>query len=274
VEPHGPRWLIAHNDIRLNHGHGIQVSSDGVIVRANRLHHNGQLGIGAGGVNGQLVEDNEIDHNNTAAFSSRWEAGGAKWAETRNLTVRRNRSHDNGGPGLWTDINCVDVLYEGNSVSGNAGGGIRHEISYRAVIRDNEVSGNGGSEALNGWGPAGIEVAGSSEVEVAHNTVTGNANGIVLAQQHRPEHPSAMGPHDLSDVWVHDNLVTMAQGVTGMVNDTGNDVFYEQGIRFERNTYRMPDPASRSFAWRDGPWSFSDWQRLIKQDVAGVQVDG
>jgi parallel beta-helix repeat protein len=250
----------------------VQVSSDGVVVRANHIHHNGQLGLGAGGVNGQLVEDNEIDHNNTARFSQRWEAGGAKWAETRNLSVRRNNSHDNGGPGLWTDINCIDVRFEGNTVSGNAGGGIRHEISYRAVIRNNRIRDNGGSNALNGWGSAGIEVAGSSDVEVDHNTVTGNSNGIVLAQQNRPDHPSPLGPHDLRDVWVHDNVITMTQGVTGMVNDTGDDAYYEQGIRFERNSYRLPDPGMRAFAWRKGPWSFADWRRTLKHDVAGALI--
>ena len=68
-----------------------------------------------------------------------WEAGGTKFARTRDLVVRRNFVHHNRGPGLWTDIDNVRTLYEANRVEDNGEAGILHEISYAAVIRNNVV---------------------------------------------------------------------------------------------------------------------------------------
>jgi hypothetical protein len=262
----GPRWHIERNEIRLNHGHGIQMAADEIRVVQNHIHHNGQLGIGGGPSSGGLVEGNEIDHNNTAGFSIGWEAGGGKWAFTRALTVRRNLVHDNVGAGLWTDTNNVHTTYEKNTVWGNAGTGILHETSFRAVIRDNEVSNNGGRTPTGGWGASGIAVAASLQVEIDHNVVAGNANGIVVAQQVREDGPSDLGPHEVQAIWVHDNDVTMAQGVTGMVNDTGDNRFYGRDIRFEDNRYRLSPQKGRFFAWMDGVWDFATWKQRFGQD--------
>lgn len=267
VEPRGRDWMIQDNDIRLNHGHGIQVAADRVTMRGNHVHHNGQLGIGSGAVKDQLLEGNEIDHNNTAGFSFRWEAGGAKWAMTEHLVVRGNCVHDNGGAGLWTDTNNVDTTYEGNAVTGNAGSGILHETSFQAVIHGNQVSGNGNTDPTGGWGPSGIQVASSPGVEIDHNTVTGNANGIVLAQQVRKDSPSPLGRHELRDISVHDNTVTMTRGVTGMVNDTGNSRYYSSSIRFQDNTYFVPDTSAQIFAWMNATWNQADWRFRFRQDV-------
>jgi hypothetical protein len=232
VEPHGPDWLIEHNDIRLNHGHGIQVAADRVTVRGNHLHDNGQLGIGSGAVTDQLVEGNEINHNNTAGFAIGWEAGGGKWAMTQDLVVRCNRVHDNDGPGLWTDTSNVGTTYEANVVTRNTDAGILHETSFQAVIHGNLVSGNGGTDPTGGWGPSGIEIASSPGVEIDHNTVTGNANGIVVTQQLRQDSSSPLGPHELRDISIHDNTVMMTKGVTGMVNDTGDSSYYARAVAF------------------------------------------
>ena len=132
----GGGWAIEDNEVRYNHGVGIR--GDSSTVRGNVVHHNGQLGLSGHG-DGSLVEGNEIAWNNTAGYQCLWECGGTKWAETRGLVVRGNWSHDNHGPGMWTDINNVDVLYEDNVVTGNQGYGILHEISYRATIRGNVV---------------------------------------------------------------------------------------------------------------------------------------
>ena len=57
--------------------------------------------------------------------------------------MRDNHVHHNEGPGLWTDIDNIHTLYEGNLVEHNANVGIFHEISYDAVIRNNIVRDNG-----------------------------------------------------------------------------------------------------------------------------------
>jgi parallel beta-helix repeat protein len=262
----GPDWRIRRNDIRLNHGHGLYALGGQVL--GNRIHHNGQLGLGGGG-DDQLVADNEIDHNNTAGFSALWEAGGTKWAETRRLVVRGNRSHHNQGPGLWTDINNIGTLYEGNTVHANASHGIFHEISYDAVIRNNRVTDNGRPDPQPGWGGAGIRIAASPNVEVYGNVLAGNANAIILLQQERTDWPSAHGPHELHDVDVHDNNITMSRNLTGMVNDTGDDSYYQRNNRFRHNTYRLTPPDGRFFAWRDDEWDRNAWSGRFGQDTTG-----
>jgi len=113
----GRTWVVSNNLIRLNHGIGIRLG-DGMQVLHNRLLHNGQLGIGGGGSNG-IVDGNEIAFNNYAGYAYGWEAGGSKFAFTKNLVVRNNYVHDNKGPGLWTDIENENTFYEHNHTKSN-----------------------------------------------------------------------------------------------------------------------------------------------------------
>jgi hypothetical protein len=69
-----------------------------------------------------------------------WEAGGAKIALSDGVVFRSNHVHDNIGPGLWCDIGCRNVVYDGNLVENNQDIGIFHEISFKAVPR---VTGSG-----------------------------------------------------------------------------------------------------------------------------------
>src|SRR5208337_1042989 len=96
--------------------------------------------------------------------------------------------HDNQGAGLWTDGNNEGTLYENNTVVNNLGSGIGHEISYRAIIRNNTVKGNGGMSTTSLWLGAQIQVLNSSNVEVYGNTVEvppAGGNGIGLMNQTR-----------------------------------------------------------------------------------------
>lgn len=265
--PVGRGWLIEDSEVRLNHGAGIR-TGDQTTIRNVHIHHNGQLGIaGPGGTNG-VVEDCEIAFNNTAGFNWGWEAGGAKFTETDGLVVRGNRVHDNNGPGLWTDINNYNTLYESNIVTDNYAPGIFHEISYSAVIRDNTVTGNGFGSDTWLWG-SGILVAASSDVEVYNNTVTGNADGIGGIQQDREDGPE--GPHLLTNMYVHDNTVSVDAGQIGIVEDSGDaDVFTGRGNRFESNTYLNAE--GRSYTWGGKTLDASGW-RADGQDLDGVWLD-
>ena len=136
-------WVIDGVTARWNHGAGLGFTrSDHMTIERSVALENGQIGMVGDGDDNQIL-DNEIAGNNTAGVDAGWEAGGAKFGDSNRLTIRGNSSHDNGGPGLWTDHDNRDVLYERNRVVGNAGAGIFHEISYDAVIRDNVVEGNG-----------------------------------------------------------------------------------------------------------------------------------
>jgi parallel beta-helix repeat protein len=134
-------WVVAGNEIRLNHGVGVRVGAASR-VEGNNVHHNGQLGVSAQGA-AVIVGNNEIAFNNTAHFDAGWEAGGGKFVSTSGLVLRGNFVHHNAGPGLWADIDNIGTLYEDNTCEDNQRSGIFHEISYAAVIRNNIVRRNG-----------------------------------------------------------------------------------------------------------------------------------
>jgi parallel beta-helix repeat protein len=257
-------WVISNNEARSNHALGIQVGPSARVLN-NNAHHNGQLGIGGTG-NDVLVEGNEIAYNNLAHFYAGWEAGGTKFSETDRLTVRGNFAHHNDGPGLWTDTNNINTLYENNTIEDNTWMGILHEISYAAVIRNNTARRNGFQFTAWIWG-AGITVSSSANVEIYGNTIEGNAHGISATQQNRGS--GAFGAYQVWNLYVHDNVVSMAQGMTGLVQDIGDtSCFTSRNNRFERNQYHL-GPNASYFEWMNGPKNEFQW-KSYGLDVSGT----
>ena len=254
----GSNWVIANNEVRNTHGVGIKATNGSQVI-GNYVHHNGQMGLGGGGGSGMLVADNEISYNNAAGYEWGWEGGGTKFAKSRDLVIRNNYSHHNGGPGLWTDIDNINTLYEGNRVMHNDGMGIFHEISYDAVIRNNYLEGNGSGHSDWLWG-AGIVVAASRNVEVHGNEVVNNADGIAGIQQNRGS--GAHGPYEVSNLNVHDNTVTMTGGHTGFVQDIGDDSYFtSRNNRFSNNRFTLLGDG-RNFSWNNGTHTQAEWNGL------------
>ena len=251
----GSGWSITDLVVRWNHGVGIAATT-GATVSGNVVYENGQLGLAAKGA-GVTIEDNEVYGNNTAGFSSGWEAGGSKFAYTSDLVVRNNYVHDNRGPGLWTDIDNIDTLYENNRVIDNDRMGIFHEISYDAVITGNEVRGNGFGFDAWVWG-AGIIISTSTNVQVADNLVEGNADGIIGVDQDRSDAPASYGPLSLANVEVRENVIRNNGGWTGIGQDVGSNVAFESANnRFVDNVYEQE---GRHYFWLNDERTFEEWQ--------------
>jgi parallel beta-helix repeat protein len=184
--------------------------------------------------------------------------------------VRNNYVHDNEGPGLWTDINNISTLYEGNRVTDNYGPGISHEISYDAVIRNNVVEGNG--FGWTGWvDGAGILVANSPNVEIYGNTVRYNNDGIAGIHSIRDQVDAKYGPWELKNLWVHDNTIVMNVGQTGVVRQGGCvDAVWSPAWnnRFDYNTYTLGS-GDEYYAW--DPWytTTARW-RSFSQDPNSI----
>ncbi len=180
----GTGWTIEKCEARLNSGAGLSVGT-GSLVQNCDIHHNGQIGIEGNG-NGIRVENSRIWSNNIYGFDATWEAGGVKIALSDGVTFRGNHVYDNDGPGLWCDIDCRNVLYEGNLVENNQDVGIFHEISFKAVIRNNVLRRNGLGNRGWFWG-ADILLSASEDVVVSDNTLTVAPGrcGIVLIDQGR-----------------------------------------------------------------------------------------
>lgn len=266
-----PSWKVVGNLVRLNHGGGIQ---DAGVIRGNVVRDNGQIGVLASYADGQHVVDNEIAFNNYAGYDPRWEAGGVKWVRSRQIVARRNRVHDNRGPGLWTDGSCVDVRLERNVVERNEGPGILHEIGYAAAITGNVVRRNGFGEA--GWlDGAGIVVSSSRDVVISGNTVTRNRNGIGIIMTDRGPPSPGMPPHEVEDVSVQGNTIEMQVGETGLVQNVGDTSYFtSRRNRFARNRYVLGCRASY-FSWLD-PTGERAYAHLTEAQwvAAGNDADG
>jgi parallel beta-helix repeat protein len=184
--------------------------------------------------------------------------------------------HDNKGPGLWSDGDNINTSYEDNYVSNNGFEGIVYEISYDALIKNNVVVNNGFS-TKSGWlDGAGILIEASPNAEVVGNLVVGNWNGIGITQAARGS--GLHGPHEVHDVHVHDNVVVMQRGQTGMAQGVNDPSYFTtKNNRFARNRYYI-GCMSEPFAWRsprsrelDGRLTIADWA-AVGNDRDGLIV--
>jgi hypothetical protein len=274
IEAGGAGWVIENNQVRYNHGIGIE-TGERTTARGNTVLRNLQLGIGGTG-NGALIENNEVSHtNNPQMIEYGWSAGGTKWHGTENLVVRQNFIHHNKGPGLWTDIDNIFTLFEYNRVEDNARFGIYHEISYDAIIRHNTSARNGtemGSGDLGIRG-GGIALRGSRNVEVYGNTLTDNRAGFDIAQP-EPKKTGKFGAYEVTNLDVHDNTVRIPKNMSGFSVATNDPAFYtSKNNRFRNNTYYLGGQA-RPFWWWKSSASKQDSLTITQWKAAGQDQTG
>jgi parallel beta-helix repeat protein len=267
---YGSGWRIENNEIRFNHATGLRFGSNS-IVRNNYIHHNGQMGLGGGGVDA-LIENNEISYNTIRGYNVQWEAGATKFAVSTNLIVRGNFIHHSNAGGLWTDINNVNTLYENNIIEDNPRGGIHHEISYSAIIRNNTIRRN--SFGQTGWiGKCGILVSSSSDVEIYDNIIHDNYGGICGQQQNRGD--GAYGPYEIRNLNVHDNDIRFMQGYTGIATDYYDHpegwaaLFTTWNNHFENNDYTLGG-GSKYFFWMGYSRTEQEWVAYGNDDTGTI----
>ncbi len=262
IQASGSGWVIRNNNIHHNATVGVKIyKADNATIDSNNIHHNGQLGISVAYSTGSIVENNEIAYNNwEVAYSWGWEAGGTKFWATDGLIVRNNWSHNNHGPGLWSDYDNINILYEDNLVEDNYANGIFHEISYGGVIRNNIVRRNGFGHDAWLWG-AGILIAASQDLDIYGNEVTDNYNGITLVQQDRGS--GAYGPYVVQNNSVYDNLIVNS-GISGAARDIGSQAIFDANNTFTGNDY----VGSSRWEWENRRVSWDTW-RSYGNDTGG-----
>jgi hypothetical protein len=253
-------WIVQDNEIRWNHDVGVWLGH-GMHLLHNNLHHNGHMGAGGSGRN-ILVENNEIAYNNYAGYDYHWGAGGAKFVLCANLEVRNNYAHHNEGPGLWSDIDNDNVVYEKNRTSSNKVAGIFFEISFGAVIHDNIIDNDG----ENPGGPrngAGILVNTSSDADIYGNQITNCATGILAIQTDRGVSDWTKRTYVLKNLNVHDNVITQKSGIAAGIDASPGFMpaaFTDWNNRFQNNTYRFAELTGMHFEWMRSPRSIEEWK--------------
>ncbi|MFO0882017.1 MAG: right-handed parallel beta-helix repeat-containing protein [Candidatus Saccharimonadales bacterium] len=275
----GDNWTIKDNLVRANHAIGIFLSgSDGTKIDSNTIEQNGQLGIGQYNSTVVTISNNTITGNNTDGFwIADWESGGYKTTNSPGNFVG-NTVTNNLGVGAWVDVDGNGVTLDSNTITGNAADGIRYEISYNGVIKNNVIKNNGFGMKRGAdysiYAVAGINVNSSTNVDIYGNTVADNANGIGLQMRNRGS--GKYGVWALTNATVHNNTITMksgtqwGQGATGLVqNVSDNSYFTSKGNRFYDNTYYLDSQTAKRFAWNNTYNTAAAW-RAAGQDVNGV----
>ena len=258
-------WSVSGNEVRYNHGIGIQ-TGNGIYIHDNYVHTNGELGIGGQGTN-MTVQSNEIAWNNYADYTIYNEGGGAKFTSAQNITFRYNYSHDNIGPGFWTDLNSQNILCDSNRFSGNQVAGALIEISSAATVSNNYVLNDGYNPDGPGiwWGDA-ILISDSTNVSVYFNTVTNCMNGIVGLLANRGNGPNGQ-PYLLQNVNVNSNWITQTSGIAAGIGIEGtgfdNSVYTSWGNQFQYNSFYLGNPNGNYFYWMGYPMSFSSWGTVL-----------
>jgi hypothetical protein len=267
----GANWVVAGNDVRLNHSEGVRVTNGGRILQ-NYIHDNGTYGIAASG-DSMRVQANEVARNNTSRYyfadGECSDAGGSKITLSTNVNLSWNWYHRNLCIGIWFDINNSGVSITHNHVDSNYENGIDYEISYDGVIRFNEVSGS------PHWG---ILDSASPNVVICDNVVAGNGDGsVILNQGPRTDSPSPYGAHQAVDVTVCRNRIRMRSGRAGaQENDVAGTPFagvvFSASNRFVDNDYLLADLRSQWFEWADGPATIEQWRAAGQDTGAGFSV--
>jgi Right handed beta helix region len=174
---------------------------------------------------------------------------------------RGNHVHDNKGIGLWCDIDCRNVVYEENLVENNQWSGIFHEISFKAVVRNNVLRHNHRGD--RGWfWDAEIVLAASQDVEVSGNTlvIAPGRCGIMLIDQGRRDNGRSYKTRNNT---IRGNEMTFeGAACAGGVSDTKPDnenfgIITNGNNRFDGNTYRVPGGSEPPrFVWDQ---EITDW---------------
>lgn len=272
----GVDWAVNACTAELNHGIGVRVNTDAVVT-ACQLNNNGQMGIGGSGTD-VVVDGNEIGFNDSAFYDPGWEAGGSKFTFTVGMILNNNWAHSNLGPGLWFDIDNINFTITNNlsednySLSNAASPGIFIEISYGGTIHDNICRRNGSGFSDWIWG-AGILIAASGGVglTIYNNEIEDNEHGIALIQQNRGS--GAYGAHLVQNVEVYSNVVRMAQGFTGAVQDYGgNAIFDSLNNTWHDNEYHLA--SADQFTWQNSPTNQAGWQGFGNDTGGTFVIDG
>jgi parallel beta-helix repeat protein len=273
------RWSIDNNEIH-NSQWGAIVTA-GSLLRANRLHHNGQ-GVNGGNYNVYvtaqygstmctLLENNEIAYGGVEQ----------KAMNTGCVNWRNNWVHHNDRDGIWNDGEGNGGIIEGNLVEDNARTGIHIELSYGFIVRNNTVR-RSGDQA--------IMLSTSRDNRVENNILEDNFRGLAIFLSCGSMLQSWPWKPDLSNNLLINNSVLVGTSPSGQIaayfsttsdcsarDAQGNLLFdvtpYLDGTknnRFESNKYAVPDINASWWLW-NGWRNWAQWQEL-GHDVNGTMI--
>ena len=243
IHAHGnDGWSLVDCTVRYSHGQGVNLGTNMRVI-GGAVVDNGQLGIGGSAADGSRIEAVEIARNNYANYDPYWEAGGIKICASTDVQIVANHIHHNAGPGVWGDINMVDLVCSENTIVENRYSGILYEISYGAQIDHNTLLRNGQIGRI-GVAPANILIQNAQDVEAHDNYVevgVGVGNGISMVYDDRGGGP--LGPYATTNNHIHNNTIIHldAGGWNGLQTGTDEATVIAWPNLWDHNHYTVPD---------------------------------
>lgn len=246
VVVNAPEVTIEHATFAWSASSGLAVFQPGGTVRDSTLANNGLVGLVANRAHHLRLTRNTFTGNNQERFALSGPAigaAGAKLTRVRNAHVADNVFTGNLATGWWCDLGCTDATVIRNVASDNTGHGLYYEVSARALIASNLVTGNRGR---------GLKIASADHVRVYHNTFA--ANRTELGVYNDPRSPDFDGysveqglSWVTSDTVLVNNLFAPATTGRPVVDSAdhkpapgGNPPFVSQA---DANAYLFAEPA-------------------------------
>jgi parallel beta-helix repeat protein len=148
------------------------------------VRRNGMLGINASTAYDMALTRSLVTDNNASQFKGAPVSGGVKITRSRGVTVRDNEISRNLSGGLWLDESVYDADVVGNTLTDNQWFGIQLELTSKAVVADNTVTG----------GEVGIHLFDTNGVDVVNNSIGGFSKmGVKIEQDERRQATSGTG---------------------------------------------------------------------------------
>ena len=263
-----PGSTIEDCEIRYVQTTGLRLVGNDHVVRRNFIHHNGNTGIQATDGSRLLMEANEVAFNNYLHFGGRpvpHHEGGAKFLRTSDVTLRGNYSHHNDGDGWWFDTDNIRVIVEDNVFKANTRYGFFYETSYDAVIRNNVFRRNATDPTWNG---SHLRITTSKNVEVVGNRFE-DSGWSTLSLDWMDRGMGAYGEHQLTGLFVHDNVFQLSNGWVGTPYGFDAITAAPSNNRFQANRYIVPDVSASWWMW--GPGRRIGW---AKWNAFGFDLGG
>lgn len=276
----GGAVLVEADDVKLenvaivdNATIGLSVAAGGTILNGITVKGNGMLGI-----NGHHADDLRATgvlavHNNVEHFNFAPSAGGMKITASRRITITESDFSRNIGQGLWLDASCYDLTLVSLGAHFNAGGGVRVELSSRALIVGSVITGNGSD---------GLRIANTDRLEIANNTLARNVgrNLAITTDTRRASSTSTPGhdsrfPGDGAMPWLSDHINVY----NNVFSDGGGSCIVcvldnrripvgETTVKFDHNYYQRTSVAAPStFA----TWPSANPEPLKFADLASIR---
>jgi parallel beta-helix repeat protein len=241
---------------------GLSALANHITLKHVTSRNNGMLGIHANYADNLRMDSVLAENNNLEHFKTAPVAGGIKVTRSRRVSIFNSRLHANLGTGIWMDESVYDIALTGNDIVDNAHHGISLELSAKALVADNVITGNTDD---------GIRVNDTAGVQIWNNTLSGNARMINLVQDNRRAANLSTAGHDprqklpdptvtwlLGQIKVSDNILSHTQrGATCQlcVEDySHNRSAAQMQVNADGNVYTRPDTTTPTWAvvWSRG----------------------